>query len=248
MKAITKFIDLNKSLAAITHQALNVLLPVSAFLLVSLDLFPLALALVLLSKWRVLAVKSRYWGINLRSNMVDVLLGISVVIFMDTTTLWPRLAWLGFYVVWVTLIKRLSGSYGMLTQAATAQALAVAAIFYQRQDTEIWFLTLGAWLIGYFCARHVISSLEEEHPAAVAHVWALFAAQVAWVSAHWQVWFWFIPQMAILLSVIFVSLALLHLLQKQEALTPILFRQISGSLGILLVAILIFSDWQDKTI
>ena len=37
-----------------------------------------ALALVILSKWRVIAVRPRFWWANIQANTVDIIVGISV--------------------------------------------------------------------------------------------------------------------------------------------------------------------------
>ena len=42
----------------------------------------LALLVVLVSKWRVLAVRPRFWVANLIANMVDIIVGLSVVVLL----------------------------------------------------------------------------------------------------------------------------------------------------------------------
>jgi hypothetical protein len=41
--------------------------------------------LVLLSKWRMFAVRPRYWLANVRANMTDLIVGLSIVSFMNNT-------------------------------------------------------------------------------------------------------------------------------------------------------------------
>ncbi|RKV95158.1 MAG: hypothetical protein D8G53_09440, partial [Candidatus Saccharimonas sp.] len=38
-----------------------------------------ALALVILSKWRVIAVRPRFWWANIQANLVDVAVGVGIV-------------------------------------------------------------------------------------------------------------------------------------------------------------------------
>ena len=54
--------------------------------------FP-ALALVVLSKWRIIAVRPRFWWANIQANLVDLTVGIGVVGLMYLPTsvvLFPR--------------------------------------------------------------------------------------------------------------------------------------------------------------
>lgn len=224
------------------------MLPILAFALVSLNLSIVAVGLILLSKWRVLAVKSRYWGINLRSNIVDIFIGLSIVEFMSQVSLFPRLAWFGFYVLWVAYIKARSNQTGMIVQGVLAQAITISALIYNDPTQSLGSLTLGIWLVAFFSARHILSAFNEDHAPALAHVWALFAIQISWVLAHWQIWFWVVPQIVLLLTILLSVLSAIYGLHKHERLSAAVLRQISASTGIVIIAIIILSDWQDKTI
>lgn len=247
MKNLTRNVTLTKSVSALTHGLLRVLLPVLALLFVSVDLTLVAFILVLISKWRILAVKSRYWGMNFRSNMVDLIVGISLVEFMRQSGFYGSLAWTGAFVLWILYVKKLSKYKGMITQALIAQAVGVSALLYNDQNISLGVMTVGIWFVAYFCARHAISAFEEDHAAAVAHVWGLFAVQLAWILGHWHVWFWFVHQIVLLLSLILTALVLVYALKKQDALRAGILRQISATTGILVLAIIVLSDWQSKT-
>lgn len=43
----------------------------------------LAVILVILSKWRVLAVQPRFWLPNIKANLVDIIVGVSTVVFLN---------------------------------------------------------------------------------------------------------------------------------------------------------------------
>src|ERR1051326_6294486 len=76
------------------HLGLNILLPILAYVLVRIEFVPLAILLVLLAKWRIFAVRPRYWLVNIASNGVDILVGISLVLFMSSTTVtWWQVFW-----------------------------------------------------------------------------------------------------------------------------------------------------------
>jgi hypothetical protein len=55
--------------------------------------FP-ALALVVLSKWRIIAVRPRFWWANIQANLVDLTVGIGVVglMYLPTSVFYFRVA------------------------------------------------------------------------------------------------------------------------------------------------------------
>ncbi len=63
----------------------NALLPLLVFLLVRTSFVQLALSLILLSKWRMFAVRPRFWAVNVRANAIDIIIGVSVLAFMVAT-------------------------------------------------------------------------------------------------------------------------------------------------------------------
>ena len=70
------------ALSTITHVALNIALAViSTALTVISGNWIFAVLLVLLSKWRVVAVRPRYWWVNIKANLVDFTVGISLSLF-----------------------------------------------------------------------------------------------------------------------------------------------------------------------
>ena len=63
------------------HIFLNLLLGIGSVLVTVLSGSPiLGLILVIASKWRIFAVRSRYLWLNIKSNLVDLIVGISVVL------------------------------------------------------------------------------------------------------------------------------------------------------------------------
>ena len=45
-----------------------------------------AFLLILLSKWRILAVRPRFWFKNIQSNLVDIIVGLSVVVLLQAAS------------------------------------------------------------------------------------------------------------------------------------------------------------------
>jgi len=62
---------------------LNIALAVVILFVVRAIESPLpAFGLVLLSKWRILAVRPRYWFANVQANLVDIIVSLSVVVLL----------------------------------------------------------------------------------------------------------------------------------------------------------------------
>src|SRR3954469_23496144 len=75
-----------KGFSHIFYLALNGLLPILAYILVRIDFVAIAIFLIFLSKWRMFAVRPRYWVANLIANGVDIMVAVSLVVFMASTT------------------------------------------------------------------------------------------------------------------------------------------------------------------
>src|SRR5579864_9817282 len=90
----------------ILHLALVLMLPVAVFVFVRMHFVQLALAIILLSKWRMFAVRPRYWLANIRANAVDIIVGVSFLVLMvhSGTQLWQLILAL-LYAVWLLVIK-----------------------------------------------------------------------------------------------------------------------------------------------
>src|SRR5690606_38634247 len=94
------------------------------------NLVPVAVALVLLSKWRVLAVRPRHWMAYVRANAVDITVGISTVIFMSNTNAMAwQLVWAAVYAVWLLLVKPGTSLLGISLQASLAQLFGLMALY-----------------------------------------------------------------------------------------------------------------------
>src|SRR4051794_37994319 len=87
-----------KGYSHLFYIGLNLLLPLLAYILVRIDFVSVAIVLVLLSKWRMFAVRPRYWVINLIQNGVDIMVAVSLIIFMaSTSVVWWQLLWAAAY-------------------------------------------------------------------------------------------------------------------------------------------------------
>jgi hypothetical protein len=116
--------------SSVLHILFNALLPIAILFFVRLGFEWIAVAVVLLAKWRTVAVRPRYWIPNVRSNLVDIFVGLSVVAFMSgTTTFVTQIFWTVAYIVWLVWLKPKSNPVAVMTQALIAQAVTLVAFY-----------------------------------------------------------------------------------------------------------------------
>lgn len=158
---------------------------------------PLAFGLVLVSKWRVLAVRPRYWIANLRSNLIDFIVSISVVLHMYTINEAVideerKLLLLGgltlLYILWLLFLKPRSKRSFVAAQAGVAVLVGVAALFAVSYNWPASVVVLGMWLIGFAAARHVLSAYDDEtHGLFISLGWGVAMAEIGWIAYHWTI-------------------------------------------------------------
>lgn len=235
--------------SAFLHIILTAIVPLLAFVLVRLDFGWAAVLLILLSKWRMFAVKARHWPAIIRANSVDIFVGISLVIFMLSTDVMSlQLLWAALYAVWLLVIKPQSGALWVGIQALLAQMVSLIAIFYYFSEDSTTLLVFLTWGVTYLCARHFLTAFDESMGRATSYVWAFFAASIAWLSGHWLILYGPIAQPALLLSVLAYGLAAMYYLEHTDRLTINIRRQFVAVMFMVVVFLIVFSEWSDKTI
>lgn len=154
----------------------------------------LALALVVLSKWRVLAVRPRYWFAHVEANMVDMLVSVGVILLIylagqasgaHGTFTQILLAFL--YAAWLLLLKprtRRSAVAGQAAVAIVVGTIALASISYEWPSS---LFVLGMWLIGYAAARHVLFAYSDSDIRLLSLIWGFIAAELGWIAYHWTI-------------------------------------------------------------
>ncbi|MEO7905087.1 MAG: hypothetical protein ABIR91_04820 [Candidatus Saccharimonadales bacterium] len=147
----------------------------------------LAFALVLLSKWRVFAVRPRYWYVNVQANLVDVIVSLSLVILLYAASgaLAMQILLTLLYVGWLLFIKPRSKRAFVAVQSGIAIFLGVTAVMTVSYDWIASIVVVLMWLIGYSAARHVLNSYDEVHGAFYSLVWGLVFAELGWLAYHW---------------------------------------------------------------
>jgi hypothetical protein len=176
-----------------------------------------ALALVLLAKWRVIAVRPRYWWTNFLSSLPDTLLGFGVVTLMWQSGMigaslgiaaWPVQIALGlFYAVWLILIKPQYKHVWVLVQSGLSEFIAIMAIFSVAYRLPLAAVVLLAFATGFAAARQVSLLYEEKAHMLLSLIWGLAVSELAFAAWHWTVAYQItpllkIPQIAIIIAVL----------------------------------------------
>lgn len=224
-------------------------LPMLLFALVRLEFVGFAFAVVLLSKWRMLAVKTRHWPANIRSNAVDIFVGLSMVVFMSiASTQLLQLVMVGLYAAWLLIIKPRSSDLWIGMQALIAQTVSLVAIFLIWNEASETMLTFVVWGVTYLCARHFLGAFDEAMSRASAYTWAFFSASLTWLCSHWLLYYKVISQPALILTVVGYGMAALYYLQHKDRLSKGVQRQFISLMVAVVLFILIFSDWSGDII
>ena len=198
---LIKFAAQRSRLSEVTYVLLNVAYATALFVLVNpaVDLPFLAYALVVLSKWRIIAVRPRFWFANFQANFIDFMVGISVVTLMlitSTTTPWVAAILAILFALWLTILKPHAAQRWVLVQAGVGQFISITALFSVAHQFELKpfitdssFLTVVfAWIIGYMTARHALGSYKKEgERALLSLVWGFVVAELAWLAHHWTI-------------------------------------------------------------
>ena len=232
------------------HILFNILLPALVYIFLQWNFVPLALAIILLSKWRMLAVRPRHWWPNIRANAVDIMVGISILVFMvESNTDAMQLAWAVVYGVWLLFIKPRSGTFMVAIQALLGQTAGLMALWLGWGNQLLAVLALLSGVICYMSARHFFTNFDEPYGRLFAHTWGYFGAAIAWVLGHWLLLYYgILAQPTLLISVLGFGLGALYYLEQTDRLSVLLRRQFIFIMVGIIIVVLLFSDWHDNII
>lgn len=249
MKQFITKIKPSIGLSQIFYNILNILLPFVVYVLVTWDLALAALVVILLSKWRMLAVRPHFWPANIRANSVDIIVNVALLLFMmqtvDTTL---RLIWVGLYLLWLVFIKPATGVFMVSLQAFVGMLSGLMALFTVWGDAPLLGLVLATGFMCYLAARHFFDSFEEPYARLLALLWAYFAAALVWVLGHWLVYYYIVAQPVLLLMAIGSGLSTLYYLDHHEKLSGGIQKQIIFIMVATIIIVMIFPGWRDKII
>lgn len=253
MKPLVAKIKPVSGYSSLIHIGLVVLLPLVLFLLVRVqqaNFVQLALSLVLLSKWRMLAVRPRFWPAIVRANAVDIMVGVSVVIFMaHTTSVGTQFSLAVLYAVWLIAIKPRTSILATTSQAMIGQLCGLMALYLAWASGPLYGLIFVTAIICYVSARHYFDSFDEPYGKMLSYLWAYFGAALVWLLGHWLLYYFGdIAQPTVLLSAIGYGLAMLYYFDHADKLNASLRKQFIFIMFAVVIIIVAFSDWGDKTL
>jgi len=156
-----------------------------------------AFVIVLLSKWRVFAVRPRFWFANIQTNLVSFIVSVSYIVFLyvanmssiDSSQILIYQSILVLLdIAWLLLLKPQSKRVYVVAQAGVALFVGITAIFIMAYGWIASPVVLLVWIIGYATARHVLSNYDNEsHTMLLSLVWGLMMAEIGWLAFHWTI-------------------------------------------------------------
>lgn len=245
------FIRKSRNIASsAVHVFLDIMLGLGSVLITVFSGNPaLGIILVLVSKWRIVAVRSRYLWINIKSNLVDMIVGISVVLlsYVSGSSLAPvHFILAAFYTIWLLFIKPLSSENATMIQSLIGVFLGISATTILTANLDSLWSVLCAFVIGYAASRHVLAQTNDEDFTLTTLVCGLVFAEIAWLCHTWAIVYTFgstgvrIPQTAIILTIFafIYNYARQAMIKFQE---DFRFKHIMGPVifGVLLVGIIV---------
>jgi len=235
--------------AHILHQGLVILLPIMVFVFVRVNFVQLAIIIIVLSKWRMIAVRPRYWPANIRANAIDLIVGLSFLVFMiQSGSMAWQLVWTIAYGVWLLVIKPTSAVLMVSLQAGIGQLLGLMALFLTWPSAPLSGLVLGSGGICYLAARHYFDSFDEPYNKFLSYLWGYFGAALVWVLGHWLLFYGVIAQPTLLLLVLGYGLGALYYLDHRDRLSLLLKREFIFIMVAIVVVVLAFSHWGNKIV
>lgn len=231
------------------HLILLIVLPAVIFVLVRLNFVQLALSMVVLSKWRMFAVKPRFWSANIRANAIDIIVGLSIVVFMTQSgSAGLQLGWAALYGVWLIVIKPASSLLMMSLQAFIGQLCGLTALYLVGSERPLYGITFLTALVCYLSARHFFDSFDEPYARLLSYTWGYFGAALAWLLGHLLLFYGLIAQPTLVLSALGYGLAGMYYLKHNDRLSKGVQRQIVFIMLSVVVVVLVFTDWGIKIV
>jgi hypothetical protein len=186
MKPLVAKIKPARGVSSFLHVGLLLLFPAILFVLVRLENFvPLAFIMVALSKWRMFAVRPRFWPANVRANAVDIIVGLSVLVFMVQTdsAMWQFL-WAATYAAWLLVLKPGSTTLYTSLQSAVGFVAGLLAVHIAWGGEPLYVLVLATGVVCYLSARHFFDSFDEPYARLLSYLWGYFGAAMTWLLGH----------------------------------------------------------------
>lgn len=182
----------------VIYISLNVALAVMLFVIIKTTgslLF--AFLLVLLSQWRVFAVRPRFWFAHIQANIVSTIVSASYVVFLyvantsnvdEFQVISTQIFITVLYIVWLLFLKPQSKRVYVVAQAGLALFFGLTAVYNMSYGWLASPVIILTWLVGYGTSKHVLGSYDEEsHAIFLSIVWGLVLSEISWLAYHWTI-------------------------------------------------------------
>ena len=242
-------------LDSIFHILFNIVVAVAS--LVLLLIFPeapwAAFLVVIASKFRIFAVKPRFWLANILASLPDLIfcLGIVVLTWLagENGALWLQIILTAIYIVWLLLIKPMTKQSAVTFQALLSQFIGISALFAVADYLTLPVTVLLSFGIGFASARHILLSHQDNQLTLASVVWGLIVAELSFLAYHWSVVYEFfevirISQFALLIVALSIIVERVYdnlrknkgKIKISEVLWPVAF-----SLAFILILVIVFN-------
>jgi hypothetical protein len=180
---------------SLLHILFNLLMAGGSLLFVLL--FPdspwAAIGLVVVSKFRVFAVKPRFWIPNILSNLTDFIFCAGIVLLIwgaglgsGSDVLPYQLILTALYAAWLIFLKPLAKPVPVILQAGLSQFVGLVALFSVADYLSVPVVTVMCFGIGFAVARHVLMLHKERQYTLLAMVWGFVLAELGFLGYHWS--------------------------------------------------------------
>ena len=209
------FVALRRSrnaFSSLLHVILNAALAVISIYITWITGSPLiGILLVILSKWRMLAVRPRYWELNIKSNLVDLIVGNSIILiaYCSGRAFLPvHIILMVIYAIWLIIIKPRSTESAANLQSFVAIFLGTIATVLMTASANSIYMAIGGFIIGYAGARHILVQGEDKDYNSIILAGAIISAEIFWLCHSWLIVYSFadtgiiIPQLSIIMAIV----------------------------------------------
>ena len=240
-------------ISAILHALFNLFLGLgSVFITFTTSSWVIGVFLVIISKWRMFAVRPRYLFLNLKSNLVDLIVGFSFVFI--TYCSGPVLLPIHFilailYSAWLVVLKPMSTERASWLQSLLAVFLGTTATTLMSATTNSAIPVIANFLIGFGAARHVLVQGDDPEFSFLSLIVGLLFADISWLCQSWLIVYTFkeigflLPQSSILLTVLIFLIG--YIFNNFSTTEKFSFAKIAAptifSLALILIIVLWFS-------
>ena len=209
------FVILRKSrnaLSSFLHALMNAALGAGSIYITWATSSPfIGLLLVFLSKWRMFAVRPRYWELNLKSNLVDLIVGCSFILiaYCSGQVILPiHFIIAALYSIWLIFLKPKSSEFATSMQSLWAVFFGTTALTLISASSNSVNMIIGGFIIGYAAARHVLIQGDEKDYEIIYLAAGIVFAEIAWLCHAWLIVYSFagtgiiIPQLSIIATIV----------------------------------------------